>query len=103
MSLRRVGPSRRSLYASLSSVAAVAVVTGVIELLKAHVPVLSLAVLYLFAVLPVAIVWGTGYAVAVALGAMLAFNFFFLPPLYTLTLADSRNWFALMVFLVTAV
>ena len=26
---------------------------------------------------------------------MLAFNFFFLPPLYTFTLADSRNWFAL--------
>ena len=34
---------------------------------------------------------------------MLAFNFFFLPPLYTLTLSDSRNWFALAVFLVTAV
>ena len=34
---------------------------------------------------------------------MLAFNFFFLPPLYTLTLQDSRNWFALAVFLVTAV
>jgi len=34
---------------------------------------------------------------------MLAFNFFFLPPLYTLTLQDSRNWFALLVFLVTAV
>jgi two-component system sensor histidine kinase KdpD len=34
---------------------------------------------------------------------MLAFNFFFLPPLYTLTLQDDRNWFALLVFLVTAV
>ena len=34
---------------------------------------------------------------------MLAFNFFFLPPLYTLTLQDTRNWFALLVFLVTAV
>src|SRR5262249_19963902 len=34
---------------------------------------------------------------------MLAFNFFFLPPLYTLTINDSRNWFALLVFLVTAV
>jgi K+-sensing histidine kinase KdpD len=33
---------------------------------------------------------------------MLAFNFFFLPPLYTLTLQDSRNWFALAVFVVTA-
>ena len=34
---------------------------------------------------------------------MLAFNFFFLPPLYTFTLADPSNWFSLAVFLVTAV
>ena len=34
---------------------------------------------------------------------MLAFNFFFLEPVHTLTLADSRNWFALIVFVVTSV
>jgi len=85
------------------SAAAVALVTGAIELLKAYVPVLSLGVLYILAVLPVAIAFGLAYAVSVAVGSMLAFNFFFLPPLYTLTLADSRNWFALAVFLVTAV
>ena len=34
---------------------------------------------------------------------MLAFNFFFLAPLYTLTLSDSRNWFALLVFVVTSI
>jgi two-component system sensor histidine kinase KdpD len=67
------------------------------------VPVLSLAVLYLLAIIPVAVAWGTVYAVGMALGSMLCFNFFFLPPLYTLTLQDSRNWFALLVFLVTAV
>jgi two-component system, OmpR family, sensor histidine kinase KdpD len=71
--------------------------------LKPHVPVLSLAVLYLFAVLPVALVWGLAYSLGVSVGSMLAFNFFLLPPLYTFTLADSRNWFALAVFLVTAV
>jgi len=103
MSLLRARPLRRSLYASVSSVAAVAAVTAVIHVLKAYAPVLSLAVLYLLAVLPVAIVWGMTYAVGVAIGSMLALNFFFLPPLYTLTLADSRNWFALTVFLVTAV
>jgi two-component system sensor histidine kinase KdpD len=84
------------------SIAAVALVTGAIELLKPYIPVLSLAVLYILAVLPVAIAFGLTYAVAVAVGSMLAFNFFFLPPLYTLTIEDSRNWFALAVFLVTA-
>jgi two-component system sensor histidine kinase KdpD len=87
----------------VASVLAVSAVTGFIELLKPHVPVLSLGVLYIFAVLPIAIVWGLRYAVPVSIASMLAFNFFFLPPLYTLTIADSRNWFALAVFLVTSV
>jgi two-component system sensor histidine kinase KdpD len=103
MNLRLRAPTRSGWYGAFTSVAAVAVVTGTIELLKAHVPVLSLGVLYIFAVLPIAIVWGLGLGVATAVASMLAFNFFFLPPLYTLTLADSRNWFALAVFLVTAV
>ena len=34
---------------------------------------------------------------------MLAFNLFFLEPVHTFTLADSRNWLALLVFLVTSV
>jgi K+-sensing histidine kinase KdpD len=86
-----------------ASVAAVAVVTGAIEGLEAHVPMLSLGVLYIFAVLPIAIVWGLAYAIPVSIGSMAAFNFLFLPPLYTFTLAESRNWFALTVFIVTAV
>jgi two-component system sensor histidine kinase KdpD len=84
-------------------VGALALVTGAIELLKGHVPVLSLAVLYLLAIIPVAVAWGIVYAVGVSIGSMLCFNFFFLPPLYTLTLQDTRNWFALLVFVVTAV
>jgi two-component system sensor histidine kinase KdpD len=83
--------------------ALVLAVTGAIELLKAHVPVLSLSVLYLLAVLPVAVVWGLGLSLVASVLSMLAFNFFFLPPLYTLTLADSRNWFALTAFVVTSV
>jgi two-component system sensor histidine kinase KdpD len=87
----------------LASVVLLAAVTGAIELLKTHVPVLSLGVLYIFAVLPVAVVWGLIYAIAVSIASMAAFNFLFLPPFYTFTLADSRNWFALAVFLVTSV
>ena len=85
------------------SVAAVAVVTGAIFGLKEVAPVLSLGGLYLFAVLPVAVWYGLGWAIAVSVASMLAFNFFFLPPTHTLTLQDSRNWFALGVFVVTSV
>ena len=87
----------------LLSIALVFVVTGVIGLLKPHVPVLSLAVLYTFVVLLAAVVWGMPHAIGASIASMLAFNFFFLPPLYTFTIQDSRNWFALLVFLVTAI
>ena len=53
----------RTLTRVAASAAALALVTGAIELLKGHVPVLSLAVLYLLAIIPVAVAWGTVYAV----------------------------------------
>ncbi|MGZ4257867.1 MAG: sensor histidine kinase [Gaiellaceae bacterium] len=87
----------------VAAAALVAAVTAVIALLKPHVPVLSLAVLYLFAVLPVAVYSGLPVAIATSVASMLAFNFYFLPPTHTFTLQDSRNWFALGVFLVTSV
>ena len=81
---------------------AVAAVTIAIELLDDFVPVLSLGVLYVFAVLLVATFWGPLVAIPVGIASMLAFNFFFLPPLYTFTLADRSNWLALAVYVVTA-
>jgi two-component system sensor histidine kinase KdpD len=100
---READDVRRWLGGWAASVVLLALVTGAIELLKTHVPVLSLGVLYLFAVLPVAVLWGLAYALPVSVAGMALFNFLFLPPLYTFTLADSRNWFALAVFLVTAI
>jgi two-component system sensor histidine kinase KdpD len=87
----------------LASTVAVAVVTAAIELIKPYVPVLSLGVLYVFAVLPIAVVYGLGLALVVSIASMLAFNWFHLPPVHTFTLADSSNWFALAVYLATAV
>ena len=85
------------------SFGAVAVVTLAIELFKSFVPVLSLGVLYVFAVLLVAAAWGLRYALPVAVASMLAFNWFHLPPVHTFTLADGANWFALAVYVVVAV
>jgi two-component system sensor histidine kinase KdpD len=92
-----------AVVAASISTALVAVVTGVIALFDGFVPVLSLGVLYIFAVLPVAVVWGLRFAVPVSVACMLAFNFFFLAPIHTFTLADGENWFALAVYLTTAV
>ncbi len=95
------GP-RRQVYAGLASVGALVVVTLAIAALKPFVPVISLGILYVFAVLPVAVLFGARYAVPVSIAGMLAFNWFFLPPIHTFTLQDSENWFALAVYVVTA-
>ena len=93
---------RRPLAGLLAGAALIALVSGAIYVLRDHVPVLGLAVLYLLAVIPVAVVWGLVAGVGISVASMLVFNFFFLPPVHTLRLDESSNWFALGVFVVTA-
>jgi sigma-B regulation protein RsbU (phosphoserine phosphatase) len=63
----------------------------------------TVALGYLLVVLFVATRWGSRPASLAAALGVLCFNFFFLPPVYTLTIADPQNWVALAAFLVTAV
>jgi signal transduction histidine kinase len=86
----------------LASVALVAVVTGLIVLLEGHIPVLSLLVLYLLAVLPIAIFWGSRLAAVTAVLSVGA-SALMLPPRGLPHVAEPRNVAALAVFLVTAV
>ena len=53
-------------------------------------------------VLWVAAYWGFRFSVFLAILATLAFNYYFLPPIGTFTVADPQNWVALFAFLVTA-
>ncbi len=94
---------RRLAVATAASIAAVVVVTAAIALLEHAVPVLSLGVLYVFAVLPISVAYGLRYALAVSVASMLAFNWFFLPPVHTFTIRQGENWLALVVYLGTAV
>jgi two-component system sensor histidine kinase KdpD len=86
----------------LASAAAVALATAAVFVLDSFAPVLSLGVLYVFAVLPIAVLFGLAYALLVSVASMLAFNWFFLEPTHTLHLTDGENWVALAVYLVTA-
>jgi two-component system, OmpR family, sensor histidine kinase KdpD len=63
----------------------------------------TVALTYTLAVLITAGSWGIVEATAAALTAVFCFNFFFLPPVGTLTIADPQNWVALFVFMVTAI
>ena len=99
---RAVAPIARWSGRLLASVAMVAVVTGIIALLRPHVPVLSLLVLYLLAVLPVAVLWGARLAAITSVVSIAVFAVL-LPPGGSVLAADSRNVVALGVFLVTAI
>jgi two-component system sensor histidine kinase KdpD len=63
----------------------------------------TVALTFLLAILGLATSWGLPEAIVASVSAMLAFNFFFLPPIGTFTIADPQNWVALIAFLVTAV
>ena len=77
-----------------------AAVTAIGGYLKLNPTVVALV--FLIGVLFASAYWGLRVAVFLAVLATAAFNFFFLPPLYTFTIADPQNWFALAAFLVTA-
>ncbi len=63
----------------------------------------TVALIFLLVVLGVASRWGLSIATTTAIAATLAFNYFFLPPIGALTIADPQNWVALVAFLTTAI
>ncbi len=63
----------------------------------------TVALTYLVGVLAISAIWRLRYAVFTAVAATVCFNFFFLPPYGTFTIADPQNWIALFAFLAAAV
>ncbi len=63
----------------------------------------TIALTYLVAILLLATGWGIAEATTASLLAVFSLNFFFLPPVGTLTIADPENWVALIAFLLTAI
>jgi two-component system, OmpR family, sensor histidine kinase KdpD len=68
-----------------------------------HVNQTTVALSFLLAILAVSAVWGMTVSVVMSLAAVVAFNYFFLPPVGTLTIADPQNWVALFAFLVSSI
>jgi two-component system, OmpR family, sensor histidine kinase KdpD len=62
----------------------------------------TVALTFLLAILAVSAAWGLAVSVFMSVMAVLAFNYYFLPPVGKFTIADPQNWVALFAFLVTA-
>jgi two-component system sensor histidine kinase KdpD len=85
--------------------AAFALIMGISAFYKHVLPVnpTTVALSFLLAILAVSTVWGIAVSVFMSVVAMLAFNYYFLPPIGTFTVADPQNWVALFAFLVVSV
>jgi two-component system sensor histidine kinase KdpD len=82
---------------------AVAAALGVSELLTALTPIPNLSMVFLLAVLFTALRFGIWPAIYSSALAFLVYNFFFIEPLYTFTVAEPHELLALTIFLVVAV
>ena len=89
----------------LGAVASLLVVAGIVLVYRhvLRVNQTTVALSLLLAILAVSAVWGMLVSAFMSVVAMLAFNYYFLPPAGTLTIADPQNWVALFAFLVTSI
>ncbi len=91
--------TRASRYVSV--VVIIALITAID--FRLHVNPTTVALTFLIAVLLASAYWGLRYAVALTVGAMAVFDFYFLPPIRRFAIADPQNWVALFAFFVTAI
>jgi len=75
---------------------------GVALLLRQSLAVSNVALVLLVAVLASAVTFGLWPSLFACLICALAYNFFFLPPLYTFTIAEPENIITLLVFVLVA-
>lgn len=69
---------------------------------RLHLNAATAGLMFVFGVLLASVYWGLGYAVTLALCGAASFDFFFLPPVGTFTIYDTKNWIAFLTFLITA-
>ena len=86
-----------------ASFVAVACALGLCEMLKPIFGIENVDLVFLTTIVCVAVSWGLYPSLFAVILAALAYNFFFLPPLYTFTVADPANVAALFFFSIVAV
>ena len=93
----------RILLPYIYAVIGVAILTTALSTFSNHVNPITVALVFLLFVLFLATVFGSKPALFASVLAMLCFNYFFLPPIGTLTISDPENLVALFAFFVVAI
>jgi two-component system, OmpR family, sensor histidine kinase KdpD len=80
-----------------------AVGLGAAAVIKPHFGIENVDLVFLTAVVGVAVRYGLGPSLVASVAASLAYNFFFLPPIYTFTITEPTNVAAFFFFMLIAI
>ena len=94
---------KRYLIDSALGVVVTCLVTGILYYFQLYPRIPNISLLYLLVILTLASTRGLYAAILASIVAILSFDYFLVPPYYTLTIAKFDEWLALFVFLVTAI
>jgi len=95
----KIGKPRAALIAFAAVAATTIVVLPFREFLNSTEVALTLLLVVLFS----STLFGSRAGLTAAIAGIVSFNFFFLPPYYTLTIAEPENWVTFGAFIITAV
>ncbi len=102
-SLPATRPSPRHLDAYVWSAVAVSVAALVARVLDDVLTLPNLSMIFLAAVLLSATIWGLGPSIFASILSILVYDFFFVEPTFTLTVASPQDVFALVMLLIVAI
>jgi two-component system sensor histidine kinase KdpD len=97
------GANNADLIGYIAASLAVTIAALVGKFLEPIVGLESVDLLFLTAIVGVAVRFGLWPSIFASVVASLSYNFFFMPPLYTFTIADPRNVAAFLFFLLMAI
>lgn len=98
----QVVPWRQYLFDSILAILSVMGMTGTMFFLHLYPRIPNISMIYLLVILPLATTRGRYSATFASILAFLAFDFFLVPPIYTLTINNPDEWIALFIFLIDA-
>lgn len=90
------------LFGSLKALALVAVVAGMVTLLRKYIPFEQTFIFFLLPVLISAIRWGTIPALVAAISGIFSSSYFLFPPIYSFHINDIENIVNLISFIIVA-
>jgi two-component system sensor histidine kinase KdpD len=96
-------PLANLLYSHLAAILFIGLATLVLVLSGAFLKIQTVALIYLLAVMICTVFWGLSPGVLSSFMAFLTFNYFFIPPHYTLNVHSTQDLITLIIFLIVSV